>query len=65
MISPFAGISLIVVEPGHELYDDMTDTTHVVEKGNMVRQGARKVLMVQDDYDAIKAHFAPQEAPND
>ena len=55
MIRPFSGVRCLVVEPGHEFYDDMTDTTHVVEKGKMIHQGTRKVFMVQEDFDTLKA----------
>ena len=49
------GVECYIVEPGHEFYNDMTDTTHVVEKGNLVRHGAGKIFMTQEDFDALKA----------
>ena len=55
MISPFSGVECYIVEPGHEFYNDMSDTTHVVEKGSPVRQGSGKIFMTQEDFDALKA----------
>lgn len=55
-MTSISDFQIIVVKDGHEFYDDMTDTTHVVSEGNAVQQG-RRIFMVQKDYDGLKARL--------
>lgn len=48
------------MESGHEMYDDMTDTTHVVKDGNVVRNGYKSLFMTQHDYDILKEKINEQ-----
>ena len=48
------------MESGHEMYDDMTDTTHVVKDGNVVRNGHKSLFMTQHDYDILKEKINEQ-----
>ena len=56
----FNGIQIFVVESGHEMYDDITDTTHIVEDGNVVRNGYESIFMTQHDYDILKEKIDEQ-----
>lgn len=56
----FNGIEIFVVESGHEMYDDMTDITHVVKDGNVVRNGYKSLFMTQHDYDILKEKINEQ-----
>lgn len=56
----FNGIQIKVVESGYELYDSLTDSTYVVDDGNVVNEGNRILYMTQHDCDLLKEKIDEQ-----